>query len=85
MLEAPDARATTFGTPYWLFAFFVFPYILTLSTITSRGQPYEIWLDIGYHIINFILIIIFFLPTLKEKNGIQIYQIHFFFKRNLHI
>ena len=66
MLEAPDARATTFGTPYWLFAFFIFPYILTLSTITSRGQPYEIWLDIGYHIINFILIIIFFLPTLKE-------------------
>ena len=66
MLDSPDTRALAFGIPYWILAFFVFPAIISLSTITSRGQDYEIWFEIGYHLLNFILVIFFFFPYLRD-------------------
>lgn len=66
MTEAPEDRAVTSGIPYWVFAFFLLPMLISLSTITSRGQDYEIWFDIGYHVINFVFVLIFFLPSLWD-------------------
>ena len=66
MIEAPDDRAVTSGVPYWVFAFFLLPLLINLSTITSRGQDYEIWFEIGYHVINFVFVLIVFLPSLRD-------------------
>ena len=66
MIEAPEDRAVTSGVPYWVFAFFLLPLLINLSTITSRGQDYEIWFEIGYHVINFVFVLIVFLPSLRD-------------------
>lgn len=65
MSERLDDRALG-GIPYWFFCFFLLPALMQLSTITSRGSDYEIWLEIGYHVLNFILSLCFFLPHLKD-------------------
>lgn len=66
MTEAPEDRAITSAVPYGVFGFFLLPLILSLSTLTSRGQDYEIWMEIGYHVINFVVTLIFFLPSLRD-------------------
>ena len=67
MLDAPEGREIASGVAYWLFAFFFFPALLSLSTITSPYQPYEAWMEIGYHVLNFVLAIIFFFRYLKDS------------------
>jgi hypothetical protein len=66
MLERLDTRALG-GIPYWFFCFFLFPFFIQMSTIGSSGQTYEIWLEIGYHVLNFVLVLFFFLPHLRES------------------
>lgn len=67
MMEVPDARTLAGGIPYWVFAFFFFPAILTLATGSAQGEEYIVWIEIGYHIINFVVIILFFFPYLKDS------------------
>ena len=65
MTETPDISAL--GTlPYWLFCFFLLPALMQLSTMATRGSDYEIWLEIGYHILNFVIVIICYFRHLKE-------------------
>ena len=52
--------------PYWFFSFFLLPALMQLSTMTSRGSDYEIWLEIGYHILNFVVVLICYLSHLKD-------------------
>lgn len=66
MLDSPGIRAVGFGIPYWFFAFLLLPMFLSLTTADSRGQSYEIWMEIGYHILNCIVVVIFFASYLKE-------------------
>jgi len=66
MLEKPDAR-TLGGIPYWFFCFFLLPSLMQFSTMTSKGSSYEIWLEIGYHVLNFLLVMFFFFSHLKES------------------
>lgn len=66
MIDAPRVRTVGFGISYWFFAFFLLPGWLSLSTITTRGESYEVWMDIGYHVCNFILVLILFVPYLKD-------------------
>ena len=65
MSEKLDDRALG-GIPYWFFCFFLFPSLIQLSTLSSRGSDYEIWLEIGYHLLNFLLVLFFFFPHLQD-------------------
>lgn len=67
MLDQPEDRCIAAGIPYWIFAFFFFPALISLSTLGSRGQSYEAWIEIAYHLINFLCVLFFFLPYLKES------------------
>ena len=67
MLDAPGTRTFGIGIPYLLFAFLFLPWFLSMSTIDTRGQSFEIWLEIGSHICNFVFIAIVFLAYLKES------------------
>lgn len=67
MLDKPDNRAVNFGFAYGIVCFFVLPFILGFSTMRTRGQSYEIWLEMGYHLLNFLLLLIFFLPYLRDS------------------
>lgn len=66
MLDAPETKSLVCSIPYWILCFFIFPFLLNFATITHRGQPYEIWLEMGYHLLNFVLILFFFFTYLKD-------------------
>lgn len=67
MLEEPDSRALG-GIPYWIFAFFLWPALLSLMILpTGHDHQYGPWMEIGYHVLNFIVVMIFFLPFLIES------------------
>lgn len=74
MLDAPETKSIVFSIPYWLFSFLILPDLLSLSTILTRGQPYEIWLEIGYHLLNFVLVLFFFFTYLRDS--FIILQVH---------
>lgn len=67
MTESPDGHTLAGSIPYWFFAFFMIPALMSLSTIDSRGQSYEIWLEIGYHVCNFVAVLLFFFRYLKDS------------------
>lgn len=67
MLDAPEGHTVGSSVLYWLMAFLVLPLMLSLGTINSRGQEYEIWMDIGYHVINFVCVLGLFFRYLRES------------------
>ena len=67
MMETPGGHALAGGIPYWFLAFLMMPALISLSTIGSRGQSYEIWLEIGYHVCNFVVVLLFFFSYLKDS------------------
>lgn len=70
MLDEPEAHACGTGLAYWLFAFFLIPAILSLSIINPLGLTQEenmIWLEVGYHILNFAVVILTFFGYLKNS------------------
>lgn len=74
MLDRPEGRTLISGIPYWAFAFFLFPFMIALFSQDSGQVLYGAWLDMGYHLINFIVVIICFLPYLRESFlNVQLY------------
>ena len=74
MLDCPSDQAIASGIAYWVLAFLVLPGILTLAVIGSQGEPYEIWMEFGYHGINFVVAFCFFFTHLKDSFlTVQIY------------
>ena len=67
MLDAPEGYTVGSSVLYWLMAFWVLPFICSLGTINARGQEYEIWMDIGYHVINFLCVFGLFFRYLRES------------------
>lgn len=68
MIEEPDSRALCIGIPYWVIAFFVLPGLISLMFIpTGHDHIYSLWIEIGYHVLNFIVVLFAFLPFLRES------------------
>ena len=66
MLDEPEAHSIATGVAYWVLAFFLCPAFLSLSTITTAHQPYYVWLEIGYHVLNFLVVFFTFFRYLKD-------------------
>ena len=66
MLDEPEAHSIATGVAYWVLAFFLCPAFLSLSTITTAPQSYEVWLEIGYHVLNFLVAFFTFFRYLKD-------------------
>lgn len=67
MIEKPDARVLCSGIPYWFFAYLLFPGLLSLMTVSSSRSQYDSWLEIGYHVVNFLVVLFLFSPYLKDS------------------
>ena len=67
MMEIPSAQAMAGGIPYWFFAFFFIPAIMMFSSGGTWGESYVAWMEIGCHIINFIVMFIFFFTYMKDS------------------
>ena len=71
MIDQPESRAITAGIPYWIFAFFVLPFF---GNFFSADYEHAFWVDFAYHLINFIVVLIIFIPYLRESFfTVQIY------------
>lgn len=67
MLDAPEGHAVGSSVLYWLIAFLVLPFMFSLGTIKTRGQEFEIWMDIGYHVVNFVCMFGLFFRYLRDS------------------
>lgn len=67
MVNEPDIRVVCSGIPYWFFAYFLLPSLISLSAVGAVGLSHEDWVEIAYHLVNFIFVLIFFFPYLKES------------------
>lgn len=74
MLDTPGAQNLAGGIPYWFFAFFFIPAIIMLSSGGVRGESYAAWIEIGCHVINFIIMFLFFFSYMKDS--FLILQVH---------
>lgn len=64
MLEEPEPHTAGTGLAYWLFAFLLFPALLSLPLASGLGltdDGNEYWFEIGYHVCNFIVLFLTFL------------------------
>lgn len=67
MLEKPEARTIAPGLACWFFAFFALPFIIALFSMDAGQELYGVWMDIGYHLINFVLVVACFFPYLRDN------------------
>ena len=67
MLDRPEPRTVAAGISYWFFCFLVFPFIMVLFSQDEGQALYGAWLDIGYHLFNFVVVIAFFFRYLRES------------------
>ena len=69
MLDEPDAYTVGTGLGYWLFAFLLLPALLSLPLLSGLGLTdagNEIWIELGYHAVNFVVIFLTFFTYLKD-------------------
>ena len=67
MLDRPSNGQIACSTSYGIFAFSVFPFMLVLLTADPNGiRSLAIWYDFGYHIANFLVMLLVFCTYLKE-------------------
>lgn len=66
MIEKPDAHIAGSGVAYWFFAYFFWPSLISLSVVSPVGLSHEAWVEIGYHLLNFLIVLFFFHTYLKE-------------------
>lgn len=70
MLDEPEAQSCGVGVAYGLFAFFLMPALLSLTVTSALGlgdDGSEIWYEIGYHVINFVVMFLTFFTYLKSS------------------
>ena len=67
MLNTPERQTTVPAITYFFFAFFIFPFVGVLFTFDESQMLYGAWIDILYHLCNFLVAGIIFLPYLKES------------------
>lgn len=67
MLDRPETPAIISGIAYFFFAFCVFPFVGFMFATDESQQLYGAWIDIAYHLFNFVVAGCIFLPYLKES------------------
>ena len=67
MLDTPSAQALAGGIPYWLFAYVFFPAIMMFSSGGIQNESYAPWMEIGCHIINFVVIFLIFFAYMRDS------------------
>ena len=67
MIDRPLKRTAVSGVSYWFFAFLVIPAVLTAAVRDGHSQDYFIGLEIGYHVLNFLVAIFFFWRYMKDN------------------
>lgn len=68
MIEEPESSKLGAGITYYLFAFFVFPALITLMIMpTGHDDRYGPWLQIGYHAVNFVFVFGVFFSFLRDS------------------
>ena len=76
MIDRPEGRTIAASLPYWLFAFFFLPFLDLFFTADLEAA---FWVDFVYHLINFIVVLILFIPYLRDSFlTVQIYPKKFF-------
>lgn len=69
MLEEPDPHTVGTGLAYWLFAFLLMPALISLPLISGLGltdDGNEVWFEMGYHGINFVVVFLIFFGYLRD-------------------
>lgn len=75
MLDKPATSKIIAGISYFLFAYYLFPYMGVLFAQDESQQLYGAWIDIVYHLCNFAAAILIFFPYLKESTlNVQVYK-----------
>lgn len=70
MLDEPQPHAVGTGLAYWLFAFLLLPALVSLPLVSGLGltdDGNEIWFEMGYHGINFVVMLLTFFTYLKDS------------------
>lgn len=67
MTENPGASAVVSCVSYWFFAFLLIPGMFSLSMGDTQWEDYTFWIEMAYHMINFIFMLFFCFPYLKDN------------------
>ncbi len=73
MLDRPESRIIGSAIGYWFFAFLTFPFVIALFSLDEGQLLYGDWIDLIYHLLNFLVVIAIFAPYLRESFlGVQL-------------
>lgn len=67
MIDRPLKRTAVSGISYWFFAFLVIPAVLTAAVSDGQSQAYTVGLELGYHVLNFLVAVFFFRRYMKDN------------------
>lgn len=68
MIERPENRLMGGGLTYWFLAFSLFPCLMFLMAVDLYGyNEWIAWVEIIYHIVNFIVVLVLFFTFMKDS------------------
>ena len=67
MVDRPETSTIAAGFACWFFAYFALSFIIALFSTDAGQELYGVWMDIGYHVLNFALVSACFFPYLRDN------------------